>query len=397
MIESSKLNSILKLKSLAGKVVLLRVDFNVAMSGKKILETERITRAYQTIDYLLKKKARVVLISHLGRPDGTPDKQFTLEPVAKFLKKKYKSLKFVPDCIGEIVKKEIKSLKSGNLILLENVRFYPGEEANSIAFASLIAAHANYYVNDAFAVCHRAHASVQAITRLLPSYAGLNLISEVENIDRVIGKFVHPGVAIIGGAKITGKINVIKKFLKTFEHVLIGGALANNFLAALNYDIGSSMVEQKGVMLARQLLKQFYGRIVIPVDVIVLNKSTNASRLVSIRELKSLSSQDQIVDIGPVTISLFKSYILLAQTLVWNGPLGKFETKPFDHGTNEVAKYFAERSAKEPFGIIGGGETIAAVNKTHLAKKVDFVSTGGGAMLEYIEKGTLPGLKVLIK
>jgi len=394
-----KLRSLTEIKGLIGRKVLLRTDYNVQITGNKILDIERIKRTFQTIDYLRSKGAQVIIISHLGRPDGKKDKKYSLAPVARELKKKYAKLQFISDCRGPIVSAALSKMKNGDVALLENVRFYSGEEKNDKKFAAELATLADLYINDAFGVSHRAHASVAAITKLLPSYAGFNLIAEVKNISAVMTGFKKPALAIIGGVKISTKIEVIEKFLKRFTWVAIGGALANNFFMNEGLPIGKSIFEPDYLKVARTLIKKFGSRIILPIDVVISYdlKKAKGVQTIMINELQFQKKGFYIVDIGPQTIELYEQLMCGSKTIVWNGPMGIFEVPKFVEGTYAIARFFAGIANGRPFGLAGGGETVAAINKLKLHNQVDFVSTGGGAMLEFIEKGTLPGLVPLQK
>ncbi len=396
---STQLRSIEAMPDLEGKVVLLRADYNVHFHNKKIVDTERIVRTFDTIDYLRAKGAAIVIISHLGRPKGKKVMSLSLKPVAEVLRERYETVRFIPDCQGAKVQEAVKKLKPGEIALLENVRFYDYETVNDELFAKHLAMLGDYYVNDAFGVSHRKHASVHAVTAFLDSYAGFNLITEVANIEKVMRNFKKPACAIIGGVKISTKIKVIERFCKKFDYVLIGGALANNFFVNKKIDVGMSFYEKNYLPLSQSLLNKYGKKIILPTDIVVsssLKKSTD-HKVMSVDDMDSTNGNSYIVDIGPETIANFKRYIAKSATLVWNGPLGLFEVPEFAQGTNAIAKEFAAHVKAQPYGLVGGGETIAVVNTLKLGKKIDFISTGGGAMLEYIEKGTLPGLEKLIR
>ncbi len=396
-----KLKTIKQLKNLKNKTVLVRVDYNVAMEKGKVLEPDRIERSFPTINYLLKNKAKIVLISHLGRPEGKVVKKYSLQPIAKYLNKITKEhVYFVNDCLGEKVKKQIAQLKAGQILLLENLRFYPGEEANDAKFAQELASLADIYVNDAFAVSHRAHASVSAISKYLPAYAGLNLADEVENLSKLLKNFKNPGVAVIGGVKISTKIKVIENFLKKYNYVLIGGALANNFFAAKKINISQSVYEKDFLSLAKQLIKKAKNKLILPVDVRISSNLNGKGevKIVNIADLNKLKNKKfYIIDIGHKTELNFSRYIKLANTLIWNGPMGMFEIEKYSHGSEYITQNTAIVSKGPAFGVAGGGETVALIDKLKLKNWYDFVSTAGGAMLEFLEGKTLPGLKPLIK
>ncbi|MDD5341042.1 MAG: phosphoglycerate kinase [Patescibacteria group bacterium] len=396
-----QLKSIEQIKNLKNKRVLVRVDYNVDIEKGKVTEPERIIRSFPTINFLVKNKAKVILMSHLGRPDGKKNLKYTLKPVAIFLDHQTKKpVHFAHDCIGNSVKERIDKMLPGQILLLENLRFYSGEEKNDAKFARELASLADIYVNDAFAVCHRAHASVAAITKYLPSYAGYNLIDEVENLSKVLKGYNRPAVAVIGGVKISTKIKVLENFLKNYDKVLIGGALANNFFAALKYKIGRSVYEPDYVNFSKSLLDRYKGKIVLPQDLIITSKLDKNSKTekVKVSELNKLKKKNFIIaDIGNRTELYFESFIKSAETFVWNGAMGVFEIPQFSHGSDYLAKIMAMQARGDAFGVVGGGETIMLIKRNHLESWFDFVSTGGGAMLEFLEGKVLPGIKPLLK
>jgi len=396
-----KLRTLKDLKNLKNKTVLVRVDYNVALKHGKILEPERIERSFPTINYLLKKKAKIILLSHLGSPAGKVVKKLSLRPVAIYLDSKAKKpVYFIDDCLGEKVKQKIKKLKTGQILLLENLRFYPGEEKNDAKFAHELASLGDFYINEAFSVCHRAHASVSALAKLLPAYAGFNLADEVNNLNKILQGFKKPALAIIGGIKISTKIKVIENFLKKYNYVLIGGALANNFLAAQKINIGQSVYEKDFVPLAKKIIQRANGKLILPIDFRTCRnlKGRGNIKTVKISELNKIKSKKfYITDIGLRTELYFNRYIKKAQTLVWNGPMGMFEIPAFSHGSDFIAQNIALVSKGPAFGVVGGGETIALIDQLKIKNWFDFVSTAGGAMLEFLEGKVLPGIKPLIK
>ena len=405
-----RLKTIKSVKNLKGKRVLLRVDFNVPVIKGRVADDTRIQRALPTIKYLLKRGAKVILASHLGRPKGKIDKKYSLKSVYRCLKSKVTSyklqvtrLRFVDDYIGLQVEKAIEKMKPGKIILLENLRFYSGEEENDKKFARELASLADIYVNDAFASSHRAHASVAAITRYLPSYAGFLLEEEIKNLSQVLKKPARPFVVVMGGIKVSTKIATIKNLARISDKILIGGALANNFFKAAGYNIGSSVYEIEMLGVTKKLLKE--EKIILPVDAKVKQKIKNKKQKtqiknVKINELSSLTNKSfLILDVGSETIKLFSNYIKNAKMIIWNGPLGYFEKNPFDRGTKSIAQ--AILTNKKARIIIGGGETISVLTQlpnypiTQLPNV--FISTGGGATLEFLSGKKLPGIKPLIK
>lgn len=377
---------------------MVRVDFNVAIERGKVKEDFRIKAALLTIKYLIKQKAKVILISHLGRPEegknnfnGKSDQKLTLEPAAKYLSNILKKkVKFVPDCIGDKAREAVGSMKFGEVILLENLRFHPEEEKNDDGFAKKLAENGDYYINDAFAVSHRSHASVVAITKFLPSCAGFLLAKEVEVLTKAYTHPKKPLCIVMGGGKISSKINLIMRFFEKADHILIGGALANTLLSAKGYAIGKSKSDPAMI----EKIKDFditSTKIHLPIDTMVVKEISEAAP-VKIKGAGNIADDEIILDIGPDTIDLFSRIAQESKMVIWNGPLGLFEMKKFAKGTNEFAKALAKAKA---FEIIGGGDTITALDKIKLLNKFDFVSTGGGAMLEFLAGEELPGIEAL--
>ncbi|MFA5188058.1 MAG: phosphoglycerate kinase [Patescibacteria group bacterium] len=396
-----KLRTLKALKNLKGKTVLVRVDYDVEIKNGKVIEPERIERSFPTINFLLKNKAKVVLMAHLDRPGGKIIKKLSLKPVAVYLDSiAKKPVQFIDDCIGERVKQKVAKMKAGQILLLENLRFYPGEEKNDAKFAQELASLADIYVNDAFANSHRTHASIVAITKFLPAYAGFNLLKEVINLSKLLKGFKKPATAIIGGVKIETKIKVIENFLKKYNYVLIGGALANNFLKAQKINIGKSVYQKEFVGLAKKLMLKAKGKLILPLDVRICNSLNGHGKILikKISELNKIKSKNfYIVDIGLRTELNFARHFNQAKTLVWNGPMGMFEIPEFSHGSDFIAQQFAIISKGPSFGVAGGGETIALLDKLKLKTWPDFVSTAGGAMLEFLEGKVLPGIRPLLK
>ena len=381
-----------------GKRVLVRVDFNVPLDKKtgQITDDTRIRAALPTIEYLIDHKAIVILMSHLGRPDGKVVPGLSLKPAAERLSELLKKpVQFVPDTIGPQVEQAVKNAQPGDVILLENLRFYPEEEKNDPEFAKKLASLADVYVDDAFGAVHRAHASIHAIAQYLPAVSGFLLDREIDFLTRVTANPEHPFVAIIGGSKISTKIDVLQNLLPQVDRLLIGGGMANTFLKAQGKQVGKSLVENDKVDEAKQMLSQFANKILLPVDAVVapsLDQSGAAQR-------KTVSVDDvpadmMIVDIGPQTIAEFKQDLAGAKTVLWNGPMGVFEVPEFGEGTRGVAEALAALAGKATT-VVGGGDSVAAIEQLGLAEKFSHVSTGGGASLEFLEGKQLPGIAVL--
>jgi phosphoglycerate kinase len=377
-----------------GKRVIVRVDFNVPMDGNKITDDTRITSSLPTIHNLLGRGAKIVLISHLGRPKGK-DMAFSLKPIVERLEELLE-MKDIPllDVEDPNSLEVTKNLHDGQIAMLENIRFYDDERKDWPKFAKILAKFGDVYVNDAFGVCHRAHASVVGIPEYLPAVAGLLLMDEIKFLDIFLKKAAHPVCVIIGGKKASSKIAVIDTFIEKADIVLVGGGCANTFLRSWGYDIGKSISEAEMLNTCKRILwkaTRAKTALLIPEDVVVADdiEGTN-ERVVSIEEVPKNS---MILDVGPETIKKFQMNILKASTIIWAGPLGLYENKKFATGTHQVLKAIVESGANS---ITGGGDTIGAMKQyPELYKQITHISTGGGAMLEYIEKGTLPGIAVL--
>ncbi len=376
---------------LANKTVFIRVDFNVplANSGQEITSDKRIRASLPTIQYAIEHGAGVILASHLGRPKGKKNPEMSLGPIAKRLSELLaRPVKMAPDCIGA----ETLSLKpaSGEILLVENLRFHPGEEANDADFSRKLAALADVYVNDAFGSAHRAHASTVGIASHLPvAAAGLLLDRELEWLTRVTQNPARPCIALLGGAKVSDKIEVIQNLIKVVDTLLIGGAMAYTFMRAKNESTGKSLVEQDKVVLARQLLDSSKGKIMLPIDHVVVRqvKPGVESQIVT-----AIGPEEIAVDIGPKTVEQYARVIREAKTIIWNGPMGIFEMLPFDKGTVELAKAVAESGA---VSVVGGGDSEKAIKSAGVSDKISHVSTGGGASLEFLAGLDLPGVAAL--
>ncbi|MHB8214421.1 MAG: phosphoglycerate kinase [Vulcanimicrobiaceae bacterium] len=376
------------------KRVLVRVDFNVPLDGGRVADDTRIRAALPTINYLRERNARVILISHLGRPKGE-EKSLCMDPVADRLSQLLDmQVMKLNDCTGDVVEASLAELPEGGVAVLENSRFYPGEKQNDPGWAKRLARLADIFVNDAFGTIHRAHASTAGVAEYLPGVAGLLVENELTQLSRLTDSPAHPFVTILGGVKVSDKIGVIGRFLDFADAILIGGAMCFGFLKAEGIDVGASKVEEEAVEVAAAALAKAKGsscRILLPVDLVV------ADRFDAAAETKVVAA-DQIpdgwmgMDIGPATAAMFTDEIKKARTIFWNGPMGAFEMEPFAGGTRAVADAVASADA---LTVTGGGDTVAAVNKFGVAGKLDHVSTGGGAAMEFLEGKDLPGISAL--
>ena len=375
-----------------GKKVIVRVDFNVPIKEGKIKDDTRITAALPTINYLLDHGASVILMSHLGRPKTKEDLQYSLKPVADHLATLVNApVKFASDCRGEIAKEASANLKPGEVLVLENTRFYPEESKNDLEMSKDLASLADLYVNDAFGSAHRAHSSTAGIADYLPAAAGFLMEKEIKYLGNAIADPVRPFVAILGGAKISDKIGVIENLLKTADRILIGGGMANTFLKAQGYEMADSLVEAEVLDTAKDLLSRADDKIILPIDM-VLGNAFDADAEMKTMTLGDVPAGWRLLDIGPLTVQLFGDVILNAGTVVWNGPMGVFEFPRFAEGTFGVARAVANSQA---VSIIGGGDSVSAINQSGLSDKITHISTGGGASLEMLEGLELPGLAVL--
>ncbi|AIE61289.1 phosphoglycerate kinase [Bacillus methanolicus] len=379
-----------------GKRVFCRVDFNVPMKNGQITDETRIRAALPTIQYLIEQGAKIILASHLGRPKGQVNEEMRLTPVAKRLSELLeKEVKKTDEAYGDTVKSVIDSMNEGDVLLLENVRFYPGEEKNDPELAKAFAELADIYVNDAFGAAHRAHASTEGIAHYLPAVSGFLMEKELNVLGKALSNPERPFTAIIGGAKVKDKIGVIENLLEKVDNLIIGGGLAYTFVKVKGYEIGKSLLEADKIELAKSFMEKaeqkgvnFY----MPVDVIVADDfSADANtKVVSIEEIPS---EWQALDIGPKTREIYKDVIQKSKLVIWNGPMGVFEIDKFAEGTKAVAEALAE--ADHTYSVIGGGDSAAAVEKFNLAEKMSHISTGGGASLEFMEGKQLPGVVAL--
>ena len=376
----------------SGKKVLVRVDFNVPLEAGKVTDDTRIRAALPTIQYLLDHGAAVILMSHLGRPKGKVVEELRLDPVATRLSELLgQPVRKLGDCIGPEVEAAAQELQPGEVLLLENLRFHPEERANDPAFAKQLAGLADIYVNDAFGAAHRAHASTSGVANYLPAVAGLLMEKEIRFLGQALEAPERPFVAILGGAKISDKIGVIENLLGRVDALLIGGGMANTFLLAQGYEVGDSLVERESVSTAERLLREGGEKLVLPVDVVIAD-AFSAEANSKVVEVGQVPTGWRILDIGPQTVELFKAKLSGAKTVVWNGPMGVFELEPFAAGTRAIAQALADLEATT---IIGGGDSVAAIEQAGLAERMTHISTGGGASLEFLKGEELPGIAAL--
>ncbi|OGK41052.1 phosphoglycerate kinase [Candidatus Roizmanbacteria bacterium RIFCSPLOWO2_01_FULL_37_12] len=379
------------------KQVILRVDFNVTLNPDfSIADDVRIRQSLPTINYLLKNNNRLIIISHLGRPKGV-DTKFSLKPVVEELKELLNpfDVMLINNFLNPVDKLSIKNQKSDTVLVLENIRFYQEEKNNDNIFARDLAGLGEIFVNDAFGVSHRNDASIVGIPKYIPSYGGLLLKKETETIEKIIKNPEKPVVAILGGAKISTKINLVEKLIDISDYLLIGGALANTFFCAKGLDIGKSYCEYNEVENAKKLLflaSKKHAAIILPSDVVARHPQHSESGG-EVKKIKDIEPDDEILDIGPETQAEIGSAIAKAKTIIWNGPMGYIEERAFTRGTDFV--YYSIAQNSEAVSLVGGGDTLAAISKKEYLDKITHISTGGGAMLEFIEKGTLPGIEAL--
>jgi phosphoglycerate kinase len=379
---------------LKGKRVLMRVDFNVPMEAGKVSDDKRIKAALPTIQYVLEQGAALILMSHLGRPKGGFDPEFSLKAAAEVLGGHLgKPVQMAPDCVGVDVERLAKALQPGDVLMLENTRFHAGEEKNDLDLAKQMAALGDVYVNDAFGSAHRAHSSTEGIARFLPAVSGFLMEQELEYLGRATQNPERPYIAILGGAKISDKILVVENLLARCDKLIIGGGMANTFLAAQGLNMQDSLVESASLDTAREILAKHAAKIVLPVDAVIADKfdADAESRVVNVAQIPA---GWRMLDVGPGTLEVYKQTLAGAKLIVWNGPVGVFEIPKFAQGTFELAKLLAGSGATT---VIGGGDSASAVKKAGVARQMTHVSTGGGASLEFLEGKELPGVAALLK
>ncbi|MCM2473387.1 phosphoglycerate kinase [Rhizobium sp. CG5] len=389
------------LTDVAGKRVLVRVDLNVPMADGKVSDATRIERVVPTIRELSEKGAKVILLAHFGRPKGEVVADMSLEPIAHAVSEILdQAVAFASDCIGPVATDAIAKMQNGDILLLENTRFHKGEEKNTPEFTEALAADGDIFVNDAFSAAHRAHASTEGLAHHMPSYAGRTMQAELEALEKGLGKPTRPVVAIVGGAKVSTKIDLLMNLVKRVDALVIGGGMANTFIAARGTDVGKSLCEHDLADTAKQIMIEAATAgcaIVLPEDGVIARefKAGAANEIVSIN---AIPADAMVLDVGPKSIEAINGWISKAATLVWNGPLGAFEIEPFDKATVSAARHAAERTkAGKLVSVAGGGDTVSALNHAGVADDFTYVSTAGGAFLEWMEGKELPGVAVLTK
>ena len=391
------MNSIKDQENLSQKIVLLRLDLNVPLKDGLVIDETRIDKIIPVINFLIEKKSKIIIVSHVGRPKGKVNKVLSLKPVCLNLEKKInKKIKLFNDNIFELKKDDLFKSHDNKIVFLENIRFYKEEEENDTTFAKHLASLADFYVNDAFSCSHRAHASVSKITKFLPSFAGLQLETEINALKKVTTEINKPITCIIGGSKISTKIRIIKNLIPKFDNIIIVGGMANNVIEFKGNNIGKSIKEENCEMIIKEIFeasKNYSCIITFPEDVLVGKNLDDKSE---VKELNSIKDGDLILDIGPKTIKKIQNIIEISNTVLWNGPAGYFENPNFANGSFEIAKAIIKKNKnKSIYSIVGGGDTIAVLNQIKAIKDFNFVSTAGGAFLEYLEGKELPGIKAL--
>jgi len=378
---------------LKDKRVLMRVDFNVPMQDGKVTDDKRIRASLPTIKYILEQGAALILMSHLGRPKSASDSEFSLRPAAEVLSSLLEiPVKMAPDSVGSEVETMVKELKPGEVLMLENTRFHPEEEKNDLEFAKQMSVLGEVYVNDAFGSAHRAHASTEGVARFLPAVSGFLMEQELEYLGRAVAKPEHPYIAILGGAKISDKIDVVESLLSKADKLIIGGGMANTFLAAQGLNMQDSLVEESALDTAKSILEKAGDKLILPVDAVIADKFAEDANT-QVVDVDKIPAGWRMMDVGPKTLELYKRALDGAKLIVWNGPVGVFEMPKFAEGTFALAKMLAESGATT---VIGGGDSASAVKKAGVSKQMTHVSTGGGASLEFLEGKELPGVAALM-
>ena len=391
------MKSIKDQENLSQKKVLLRLDLNVPLKKGLITDQTRIDKILPIINFLLSKNSRIIVVSHVGRPKGEKNSSLSLKPICKILEKKInRRVNLISDDVFQLKKEDLFKNKDDEIIFLENIRFYREEEKNDPSFAKQLASLADLFVNDAFSCSHRAHASLCKITEFLPSFAGLQLEAELSALKKVTSEIKKPVTCIIGGSKISTKIGIIKNLIPKFDNIIIVGGMANNILNHKGNQIGKSIKEENCEKIINEIFetsKQHSCSIIFPVDVLVGKNLNSVSKA---KELNEIEEDDLILDIGPKTINIIQRVIENSETVLWNGPAGYFENPNFAIGSYEIANAIVKKNKNKPFySVLGGGDTVALVNEIKLIKNFNFVSTAGGAFLEYLEGKDLPGIKAL--
>ena len=391
------MRSIVKEKKLNSKKILLRLDLNVPLENGKIIDTTRIDKILPTLNFLIEKKTKIIILSHVGRPKGKIIKELSLKPIVKNLEKKLNTdIKLITKNINEIKNKDFFNKFYEKIIILENIRFYNEEEKNDQKFAKHLASLGDIFVNDAFSCSHRSHASIHQISKYLPSFSGLQLDLEVSALNKITKEIIKPITCIIGGSKISTKINIIKNLIPKFDNIIIVGGMANNFIEFFGNNIGKSIKEKNCSEVVGEIIslaKKLDCKVIYPKDVIV-SKDLNGSS--QNKKLNQICHDEMILDIGPQTINTIKDIIDKSKTILWNGPAGYFENPEFANGSIEIAKKIIEKNKlNKIFSVVGGGDTVALLNNLNLVSNFNFVSTAGGAFLEYLEGKKLPGITAL--
>ncbi|HEV7255351.1 MAG TPA: phosphoglycerate kinase [Mesorhizobium sp.] len=395
----SRFRTIDEMGDVQGRRALVRVDLNVPFENGVVTDKTRIERVLPTIRELSDKGAKVILLAHFGRPKAAPDPKYTLEPIARATAEVLgRPVAFAADCVGDAAREAVAKLGEGEVLLLENTRFHPGEEENEPGFVRQLAENGDLYVNDAFSTAHRAHASTEGLADVLPAFAGRTMQAELEALEKGLAQPERPVVAVVGGAKVSTKIDLLLNLVRRVDALVICGGMANTFLAARGVDVGKSLCEHDLAQRAKEIEHEAAEAgcaLVLPVDAVVAKefKENASSEVVAV---ESVPADGMILDLGPQSVDAVKTWIGWAKTLVWNGPLGAFETRPFDRGTVEAARFAAERTkAGELVSVAGGGDTVAALNEAGVADDFSYVSTAGGAFLEWMEGKALPGVEAL--